>query len=458
MNTLIKDITIINEGLSFQGSLLIKDELIEGIIDSKLADYPLIRHQWESTADKVIDGKDSFLIPGVIDDQVHFREPGATQKGDIESESAAAVLGGTTSFMDMPNNNPPVVTCEALEQKYEIASRKSYANYSFYLGATNHNIEEIRKADPRKICGIKLFMGSSTGNMLVDSDNALDEIFGNGKHLVALHCEQESIVKENTEKAKQEFGTNPDGTSAIPFSAHPQIRSAKACIECSSKAIALAHKHKTRAHILHISTKEEIEMIEKARLQTPSITGEICAHYLFFDDSHYSKYGSKIKCNPAIKSSEDRMAIIEAVKNSKVAALATDHAPHLENEKKGDYLKAPSGIPTVQHSLQMMLQLNSQGIISKEQIVKMMCHAPADCFRVEKRGYIRQGYYADIVIFKKEKYTVTKENVAYKCGWSPFEGESFDYTITDTFINGTHTVADGKLTGNINAKRLEFDN
>lgn len=458
MNTLIKDITIINEGLSFQGSLLIKDELIEGIIDSNCADYHRIISDWEVTAEKIIDGKDSYLMPGVIDDQVHFREPGATQKGDIESESAAAVLGGTTSFMDMPNNNPPVVTCEALEQKYDIASRKSYANYSFYLGATNENIEEIRKADPRKICGIKLFMGSSTGNMLVDSDSALDAIFSNGRHLVALHCEQESIIKENTEKAKQHYGTNADGTSAIPFSAHPQIRSKKACIDCSSRAISLAHKHKTRAHILHISTKEEIEMIEKARTITPSITGEICAHYLFFDDSDYAKYGSKIKCNPAIKSSEDKLAIIDAIKNSKVSALATDHAPHLESEKRGDYLKAPSGIPTVQHSLQMMLQLHSQGIISLEQIVKMMCHAPAECFRVEKRGFLRQGYYADIVIFKREKYTVTKENIAYKCGWSPFEGESFDFTITDTFVNGAHTVENGKITEDINAKRLEFDN
>lgn len=458
MNTLIKDITIINEGTIFEGSILIENEIIGGIISCDFADYHRILSQWELICEKKIDGKGAFLMPGVIDDQVHFREPGATHKGDIESESKAAVLGGTTSYMDMPNNTPPVVTCQALEEKFEIAARSSFANYSFYLGATNDNIGEIRNANPGTICGIKLFMGSSTGNMLVNSEKALDDIFGNGKHLVAIHCEKENIIRENLEKAKQEYGVKEDGTSAIPFSAHPKIRSEQACIECTEKAIALAHKHNTRAHILHISTGKEIEMLVQAHSMTPNITGEICAHYLYFDESDYAKYGSGIKCNPAIKSKKDKEAIIEAVKESKVAALATDHAPHSQNEKNADYLSAPSGIPTIQHSLQMMLQLHSQGILSLEQIVKMMCHSPAECFRINRRGFIRSGYYADLVIFRKQKYTVTKDNIAYKCGWSPFEGETFDYTITDTFINGCHTVEKGKITLLKNAKRLEFDN
>lgn len=457
MKTLIKEITIINEGKSFVGSILIEDEIIAGVINSDSADYYLISYQWEQVCDIIKDGKGYYIIPGVIDDQVHFREPGATQKGDIESESRAAVLGGTTSFMDMPNNNPPITTCDELEKKYAIAREKSYANYSFYLGATNNNLEEIKKADPHTICGIKLFMGSSTGNMLVDSTEALDGVFSNNKFLVAIHSEQEEIIRENLQKAKDKFGMNSDGKSAIPFDEHPKIRSAEACIACTQKAISLAHKHKTRLHILHISTKKELEMLQQAQKETPSITGEICAHYLYFDDSDYSKYGSKIKCNPAIKGAQDKAAIIDAVVNSKISALATDHAPHLESEKDGDYLTAPSGIPTIQHSLQMMLQLTNQGIISKEQVVKMMCHSPADCFKIERRGYIREGYFADLVIFKEKKYTVTKENIAYKCKWSPFEGNTFDYTITDTLVNGTFVVKDGEITFAKNSKRLSFE-
>lgn len=457
MSILIKNISIINEGSSFKGSVLISGEDIEDVLNANIPGYNETINKYSSSADRIIDGGDSILIPGIIDDQVHFREPGATHKGDIASESAAAVLGGVTSFMDMPNNNPPACTLDALEQKYETASRNSYANYSFYLGATNSNIDEIRKVDPEKICGIKVFMGSSTGNMLVDSEDALQKIFKEAPALIATHCEEESIIKANTERICGEWEKKPEGKEGIPFSEHPNIRSREGCIASSSKAIAMAEKYNTRLHILHISTAEEIEMLRKAKLVTDKITGEVCVHYLWFDDRDYDKYGYRIKCNPAIKHESDRDALRYAVRNSLVDAVATDHAPHLEKEKRNIYLKSPSGLPTIQHSLLIMLQLSEKGCFPITRVIDMMCHAPARCFRIKKRGFIRKGYKADLAIIEKKNYIVSKSNIAYKCGWSPFENEKFSYSVTTTFVNGIPVVENGKLTGEKSAERLLFN-
>lgn len=455
MKTLIYNATVINEGMEFEGAVAIDSEYISSVAQKGSPEYEELLAEADRFS-KTIDAQGALLIPGVIDDQVHFREPGATHKGDIRSESAAAVLGGTTSFMDMPNNNPPAVTLERLEEKYRIASKVSSANYSFYLGATNDNIDEILKADSSRICGIKLFMGSSTGNMLVNSDQALEKIFSS-KMLVATHCEDEQSIREALEEAKTKWGYDAHGRSLIPFREHPVIRSSQSCIKCTSRAIELALKYHSRLHILHISTAQELAMIRRAKEQNPGITSEICVHYLYFDDTYYDKMGAMVKCNPAIKSREDREAIINEVASLGVDAVATDHAPHTIEEKENDYLKAPSGLPTIQHSLQMMLELSEKGLFPRTTVVTSMCHKPADCFRVAKRGYIRPGYYADLVLVRRVPYTVSDENIAYKCGWSPLKGTTFTYSVTDTFVNGCHTVANGKLTGETNALRLSFD-
>lgn len=450
MSTLIKDALIINEGLSFKGSLLIDGDVIGKIFKDN---EPVICPNVDNI--QVIDADGMILIPGVIDDQVHFREPGDGTKGDISSESAAAVLGGVTSYMDMPNNIPPACSVDALEQKYTIASKRSSANYSFYLGATNDNIEEILKIDPGKVCGVKVFMGSSTGNMLVDNPESLSRIFCESPSLIATHCEEESIIKANLAYAKGQWASYPDG---IPFSQHPFIRSREACIASTSKAINLALKYHSRLHILHISTAQEIEMLREAKKKSNKITGEVCVHYLWFNDLSYNDKKGAVKCNPAIKSSSDMEALREAVRSGWVDTLATDHAPHLFEEKHlHDYLNTPSGIPLVQHSLQMMLQLSVKGIFPIEQVVQMMCHAPAQCFCIKKRGYIREGYYADLVLIKKTPFTVNRENIAYRCGWSPLEGETFDYSVENTFVNGEEVVRDGTLTSAISSKRLLFD-
>ncbi len=451
MKTLIKDILIVNEDRSERGSVLIDGEFIERVIYCSEAGYQQQAEALAAAADKVIEAEpDAFLMPGVIDDQVHFREPGATHKGDIASESAAGVLGGVTSFMDMPNNAPPVCTLERLEEKYSIASEKAAANYSFYLGASNDNIDELRRADFSRICGIKVFMGSSTGNMLVDNQTALEEIFSMQDVLTAVHCEEESMIRENLEAAKARYGED------IPFSEHPNIRSREACVSSSEKAMALAARLGTRLHILHISTADELKKLAKIRKTNPQITGEICVHYLWLDSSMYDSMGSKAKCNPAIKESYDKEAIIEAVRTRNIQAVATDHAPHTLSEKEGGYLAAPSGLPTLQHSLQLMLQLVEEGRLSRETVVWAMCHAPADTFRIDRRGYIREGYWADLAIVRHIPQTVSKDNIAYRCGWSPFEGTTFAHTVTDTFVSGTHTVRNGHITGAHNPKRLEF--
>ena len=452
MGTLIKDIRIVNEGRMTEGSVLIEGKTIASVMQASDPDYGHQVHEAENFAGEVIiGGSEAMLLPGVIDDQVHFREPGATQKGCIASESAAAVLGGVTSFMDMPNNNPPATTVGLLESKYDAAARESWANYSFYIGATNDNIEELRRADRSNVCGIKVFMGSSTGNMLVDSQEALDAVFSLDGWLIATHCEDEATIRHNLEEARARYGDSP-----IPFSAHPLIRSREACLKSSAKAVELARRHGTRLHVLHVSTAEEIDMLSEAHVKHPGISAEVCVHYMWFDDRDYDRYGSLVKCNPAIKTQADREAITAAVREGLVQAVATDHAPHLLGEKMQDYLHAPSGLPTVQHSLAMMLQLAERGCFPVEQVVRMMSHSPADLFRIDRRGYIREGYFADLVIVRRRPWTVSKDNIAYRCGWSPLEGTVFDWAVTDTFVNGTRTVRDSRLTGLRNPARLHF--
>ncbi len=454
MQTLVKNGIIVNEGLSVLGSLLINGERIEKIVLQK--DYTSEEEYRAAVnalaADRTIEADGLHIMPGVIDDQVHFREPGNTAKATIASESAAAVLGGVTSFMDMPNNTPPTVTNEALGGKFAIAEKESYANYSFYLGATNGNINEITSINKNKVCGVKVFMGSSTGNMLVNDEDTLNRIFKESPVLIATHCEQEETIRANMSEYSAIYGEE------IPFEMHYRIRSREACIECTRRALDLAIKNNSKLHVLHISTADEIEMIKEARKHNPQICGEVCVHYMWFNCTHYSQYGSKVKCNPAIKTPEDMLAIRKAVKEGTIKVVATDHAPHLKEEKENNYTKAPSGLPLVQHSLQLMLELAKQGIFTVEDVAARMSHGPAECFNIKDRGFIREGYFADIAIVNlnlPDSYTTN--NPAYKCGWSPFEGKEFSSSIIHTFVNGAHTVAGGKLTTEINPKPLEFD-
>ncbi len=452
MNTLIKNGTIINEGVSFKGSLLIEDNRISQIIRDGGFDGDNIKNIYlNKKPDKIINAAGMYIFPGVIDDQVHFREPGNTAKATIESESRAAILGGVTSFMDMPNNNPPTVTNDILDKKFRIAAENSYANYSFYLGATNENISEIKSADKNKVCGIKVFMGSSTGNMLVNSPRALNDIFRESPVLIAVHCEQEEIIKNNLEAFLNKYGEN------IPFGLHPDIRSRQACMACTERAIKLALENNSRLHILHISTAEEIEMIKHAQKINPKITGEVCVHYMWFCKNDYAAYGSRIKCNPAIKEESDMLAIRAAVKEGIIKVVATDHAPHLKEEKANNYTKAPSGLPLIQHSMQLMLELVNKGIFTPEDVASVMSHGPAECFGIKERGFIREGYYADLVIVNP--CLPDKESAlspAYKCGWSPFAGYTFGSSIVHTFVNGAHSVENGKITGQRNVSALEF--
>ena len=454
MHTLIKNGTIVNQGLSFMGSLLIDGEKIEKIVarNSYATD-----HEYENAVntlqyDKLVDAKGMHILPGVIDDQVHFREPGNTHKATMASESAAAVLGGVTSFMDMPNNNPPAASLEALDGKFEIAAKDSYANYSFYLGATNENIDQIKSINKERICGVKVFMGSSTGNMLVNNEETLNRIFSESPVLIATHCEQEETIKANMAEYTEKYGAE------IPFEMHYKIRSREACIECTKRALELAVKHGTKLHILHISTADEIELIKEAREKNPQILGEVCVHYMWFNCNDYKEYGSKIKCNPAIKREEDMLAIRKAVKEGTISVVATDHAPHLKEEKQNNYAQAPSGIPLVQHSLQLMLELSKKGIFTIEDVAARMSHGPAECFQIKQRGYIKEGYYADLAIVDINlPDNTTTNSPAYKCGWSPFEGKEFSSSIVHTFVNGAHVVENGALTGNRNAKELAFE-
>ena len=440
---LIKNATIVNEGKTFVGSVLIEGELIKAVYEGIV----------EVEANEVIDATGKLLIPGVIDDQVHFRDPGLTHKGDIFSESRAAVAGGITSFMDMPNTMPLTVTIQALEDKYNLGADKSLANYSFYMGATNNNLEELKKVDPRNICGIKVFMGSSTGNMLVDNTETLKGIFAEIPMLIATHCEDEETIKRNKEYYKSLHGDD------LPVQFHPLIRNAEACYRSSSFAIELATKYNARLHVLHISTEKEMSLFETGKsLKDKKITSEVCVHYLWFSESDYAEYGNRIKWNPAIKSESDRIALVEALNSGKIDVVATDHAPHLLREKEGSCLKAASGGPLVQHSLVAMLQMAAKGYFTIEKVIEKMCHAPADLYRIEKRGYIRSGYYADLVLVNpSEKWTVATENILYHCGWSPFEGINFDNKVAITWVNGNKVYNQGVIDNNFRGKRLMFN-
>ena len=443
---LIHKATIINEGSSFTGSLLLKGERISRIFKDEVPEGVL------NACRQLIDARGLWLMPGVIDDQVHFRDPGLTHKGDIYTESRAAVAGGVTSYMEMPNTNPQTVTWDALCRKMEMAAGKSVANFSFYLGATNDNMEELRKADLKQICGVKVFMGSSTGNMLVDDDKALRRIFAEIDTLIATHCEKEEIIRKNIDIYKKELG------EFIPIQYHPLIRSAEACYQSSAHAVELADKYGTKLHILHLSTGRELSLFDAKPLNEKKITAEVCVHHLWFSDIDYERLGSRIKWNPAVKTSEDREALREALKTGKLDVVATDHAPHLLSEKEGGVLQAASGGPLVQHSLQMMLQLVGKGFYTKELVVEKMCHAPAQLFQIRDRGFIREGYYADLVLIDPSRtYTVTPENLFYKCGWSPLEGETFDCSVHTTFVNGTIVFQNGDVTEGVLGKALEFN-
>jgi dihydroorotase len=445
MNTvLIKNAKIVNEGTILEGDVLIEGEFIIEIATN-------ISHK--SSNCKVIDAEGNYLIPGVIDDQVHFREPGLTHKGDIESESKAAVAGGITSFIEQPNTVPNAVTQELLEQKYQIASEKSYANYSFMMGGTNDNLEEILKTNPKNVAGLKLFLGSSTGDMLVDSSESLEKIFSNTKLLIAVHSEDETTVKENLEKFKAQYGDD------IPVQVHPEIRSVEACYKSTVKIIELAKKTGARLHVFHISTAKELELFtNKISLEKKQITAEVCIHHLWFSDEDYATKGNFIKWNPAVKSATDREALWKALLDDRIDVIATDHAPHTLEEKKQVYTKAPSGGPLVQHAVVAMFEANHQGKISVEKIVEKMCHNPAKIFKIEQRGFIKEGYYADLVIVNPSKpWSVNKDNILYKCGWSPFEGTNFKSRISHTFVNGQLVYENAKVKEIKAGKRLLFE-
>lgn len=440
--TIIKNAKIVNEGKIAEGDVLIKGQFIEQIGRDISSDQA-----------KVIDANGKFLIPGAIDDQVHFREPGLTHKGNIYTESKAAVAGGITSFMEMPNTVPNALTQEFLEDKYQIGKRHSLANFSFFMGASNDNIEEVLKTNKSNVCGIKVFMGSSTGNMLVDNERTLANIFSNAELIIATHCEDEETVQRNLKLYEDRYGEQ------IPFEKHPEIRSEEACYLSSSMAVGLAKEHGARLHILHISTAKELELFDNSiDLEDKKITAEACIHHLWFSQEDYKTKGGFIKWNPAVKQASDRESIFQAVLDNKIDVIATDHAPHTFEEKQNNYLNCPSGGPLVQHAIPAMMEYYHQGKISIERIVEKMSHSPAVLFEIEKRGYIREGYFADLVLVDpKSNWKVTKENVLYKCGWSPFEGTSFKSKITDTFVSGHHAYSDGVFDESIKGSRLMFD-
>lgn len=439
---LIKSATIVNEGRQFVGDVLIKDGFIERI-DSTI----------NVKADREINAEGLHLLPGCIDDQVHFREPGLTHKGEIYTESRAAVAGGITSFMEMPNTVPNTLTQELLADKYAIAAQKSLANYSFYMGASNDNLDEVLKTNTKNVCGIKVFMGSSTGNMLVDNPVTLKKLFAESPMLIATHCEDEATIQRNLAHYKYILGDN------ITIDYHPKIRSAEACYLSSSMAVELAKKNNTRLHILHISTEKETHLFDNAiPLKDKRITAEACIHHLWFSDADYATKGNFIKWNPAIKTAADRDGILKAVLEGRIDVIATDHAPHTIEEKSQAYLQAPSGGPLVQHALISMLELYHQGKISLEQIVEKMAHNVAICFQVEKRGFIREGYWADLVLVDLNKnYKVEKNNILSKCQWSPFEGDIFSSSVTHTIISGNLAYENGQLIEGKNGQRMTFE-
>ena len=440
---LIKNAVIVNENTTFKGDVLIENEIIKEISsDIKAA---------EGT--EIIDANGSYLIPGMIDDQVHFREPGLTHKANIETESRAAIAGGITTFIEMPNTVPQAVTQELLEDKFEIAAKTSYANYSFMFGGTNDNLEELLKTDPQKVAGIKLFLGSSTGNMLVDNEDVLEKIFSSTKMLISVHCEDEATIRKNTEKFTSEFGDD------IPIKYHPIIRSEEACYLSSSKAIELAKKTGARLHIFHLSTEKETHLFRNdIPLEKKQITAEVCIHHLWFSDKDYAEKGTHIKWNPAVKTEKDKQGLWEALLDDRIDVIATDHAPHTQEEKNNNYIKAPSGGPLVQHAIIALFEKVKQGVISIEKAVEKTSHNPAKLFQIKKRGFIKKGFFADLVLVDVNKpQTVSKKNILYKCGWSPFEGTKFSSTITHTFVNGKLIYNNGVFNDEIKGKRITFN-
>ena len=440
---LIKGATVVNEGKQQVANVYIANSRIFKISTN-------LDQQLEPI--ETINGTGKLLLPGVIDDQVHFREPGLTQKAEIATEAKAAVAGGVTSFMEMPNTIPNALTQKLLQDKHDRAAEVSLANYSFYMGASNNNLDEVLTTNPKDVCGVKVFMGSSTGNMLVDKQATLEGIFGECEMLIATHCEDEQTIRNNTKIFKEKYGHD------IPFSAHPKIRNAEACYISSSKAVELATKTGARLHILHLSTAKEMSLFRNdIPLKNKKITAEACVHHLWFDESQYDTKGAFIKWNPAVKSIADRDAIRAAVNSNLIDVIATDHAPHTFKEKSLDYVRAPSGGPLVQHVLLAMLQMVDQGIFTLDKIVEKLCHAPADLFNVVDRGYIREGYYADLVLVNKSDFSVTKSNILYKCGWSPFEGTTFNNTIDSTFVNGILVYNKGNFNEENKGSRLLFN-
>lgn len=429
--TLIKNATIVNEGRSYRGSVLIEKDIIEAVFEDGIPESVI-------NESKIIDAEGLWLIPGVIDDHVHFRQPGLTHKADLNTESRAAIAGGVTSFMEMPNTQPQTTSNVIWEDKMLLAEKYSIANYSFYLGATNENISEIENADFKRIPGVKVFMGSSTGNMLVDNEKILKDIFRIVPGVVAVHAESEGIIKAN----KSRFMSDPACDLSIKY--HPLIRSAEACYESTARAVELAADFNTRLHVLHLSTKKELQLFENKPLKDKNITCEACVLHLWFDDRDYEKYGNSIKCNPAVKTLDDKMALIKAVNEGLVDVIATDHAPHLISEKQGDCLTAASGAPSIQFSLVAILEMVKRGEFSIENAIEKMCHAPATLYRIEKRGFIKEGYFADLVLVdRNSEWLVEKEIIQSKCGWSPFEGEKFSSKIKTTILNGQIVYQDG---------------
>lgn len=440
---LIKNAQVVNRGKIFHSDILVKNGRIEKI-DSTI----------DIKADREIDATGKYVLPGIIDDQVHFREPGLTHKSDLYTEPRAAVAGGVTSFMEMPNTKPPAVTQELLQNKYDIAAQKSLANYSFFMGATNDNLEEVLKTDAENVCGVKIFMGSSTGNMLVDNRKTLEGLFSKVPMLMATHCEDEGTIRKNMEHYKAIHGEN------IPIELHPIIRSVEGCYLSSSMAMEMAKKHNSRLHILHISTADELALFRNdIPLTEKRITSEVCVHHLYFNALDYAKYGTQIKCNPAIKAPHHQEALFPALLDNRLDIIATDHAPHTWDEKSGTYFNAPSGVPLIQHTLNVMLEFYQQGKITLERIVEKMCHAPAECFKIRDRGFVEEGNWADLIIVDLEKeWTVEKSNVHYKCNWSPFENHSFKGNVDATIVSGHLAYENGEFFEGKKGERMQFNN
>lgn len=446
MAILLRDGLIVNEGEQFYGSILIENDRIAEIFHGDLPEnFSLVNIE-------VVPCEGKLIIPGIIDDQVHFREPGLTHKATMATESRAALAGGVTTFMDMPNVAPQTTTIANLEQKLQIASDTAFANYAFYFGATNTNIDELRALDKNLVCGVKVFMGSSTGNMLVDDEETLRKIFSEANIPVAVHCEDEATIKANLAEYGAKYGDD------IPFDCHPKIRSNEACFKSTKKAIDLAQQCGTRLHVLHLSTAEEMDLFSSTAFAEKRITAEVCVHHIWFTDADYAEKGSLIKCNPAIKSEHDRNALRKALIDGKIDVVATDHAPHTLDEKLRPYTKSASGMPLVQHSLLVMLELYKQGVVSLPLIVQKMCHNPADLFGIKQRGYIRKNYFADLAIVDLQGTTsVTKDTILYKCGWSPLEGTTFSAKVEKTFLNGICVYSDGKISDIRNVKQITFN-